>query len=90
MDNPKIPGSAHSWESGQLGRDLQHAVPSTPELRAQIDNALDMQLVSLRLPNELVEKLLQIAHMRGMNYQPLIRHVLTEFADTTLDIQAKG
>lgn len=90
MDTPKIPGSAHSWESGRLGRDQQHAVPATPELRAQIDKALDMQLVSLRLPNELVEKLHRIAHTRGMDYQPLIRHVLTEFADTTLDIQVKG
>ncbi|NVD98416.1 CopG family antitoxin [Massilia sp. BJB1822] len=90
MDIPQIPSTAQAWESGQLGRDPQYAVPAAPELRSQIDDALGMQLVSLRLPSELIEKLLQIAHMRGIDYQPLIRHVLMEFANSTLDAQAKG
>lgn len=69
----------NDWENGELGRDEKHVRRSPPE-RDQVDAALDLQLISVRLQKELIEQLKFIANYRGIGYQPLIRDVLCRFS----------
>ena len=50
-----------------------------PELEAEIDDALGLQPITLRLQRDLVTKLKQIAKENGLGYQPFVRQVLTKF-----------
>jgi hypothetical protein len=79
MSKAKIASMAEAWESGQFGRDLDHAQPAPPELEAQIDESLGMQVTSIRLTTELLGDLKKIAACRGVAYQALIRDALQKF-----------
>ena len=79
----KIPGTDEAWDSGQLGQDSEHAkVAETDEqFEREIDNALELQLISIRLQKSLIEDFKQIASMNGIGYQPLMRQILKRFVD---------
>jgi len=77
----KIPASDEAWESGELGGDLAHAEPLKEDIELQIDEALSLQLISIRLQKSLIEDLKAIAALRGVSYQPLMRQVLNRFVD---------
>ena len=78
----KIPASDEAWESGQLGRDREHAKPiKEDDLEPQIDEALGLQSISIRLQKSLIEDFKFIATLNGLGYQPLMRQVLTRFVD---------
>jgi hypothetical protein len=69
---------------------------SQADLQA-IDKALDLQLISIRLPRDLIQQLKVIAKYRGVGYQPLVRDLLLRFARSEirsilieLDDQAKA
>lgn len=79
-----IIGTAEAWENGALGRDTEHAVRSPAELTQQIDDALGMQMISIRLPKELIEEYKIIAQVRQLGYQPLMRDALKRFAEAEL------
>lgn len=51
-----------------------------PEIEAEVDEALGLQLISIRLPRRLIEDLKLIAKHEGLGYQPLVRRVLVRFA----------
>ena len=68
-----------AWESGELGRDLAHARRVPPELEAEVDRALAMKLISMRLPVPMIEALKAIAHHHGIGYQPMVRDLLGRF-----------
>lgn len=68
------------WETGQLGLEKSHAVAAPESIEAEVDNALAMQLISIRLPKDLIEDLKLIAKKEGLGYQPLIRRLLVRFA----------
>jgi len=58
----------------------------TPELNfhgigAQVDDALAMQLISIRLPKSLIEDFKLLAELNGLGYQPLMRRILTRWAE---------
>ncbi|MEW8276536.1 MAG: hypothetical protein AB2556_14015 [Candidatus Thiodiazotropha sp.] len=74
----KIPGTVEAWESGELGRDEKYVQVYQPEDSA-IDDALELQMISIRLQKGLIEDLKQIAQLNGLNYQPLIRQILQRF-----------
>lgn len=83
MDNtPKIEGTAEAWESGALGRDPAHAKRAPRELEQQVDDALGLQAISIRLSKELIEDFKFIAKMHGVGYQPLMRDALKRFAES--------
>lgn len=42
-----------------------------------VDDALGLQLISVRLQKELLEQLKDLAEEEGIGYQPLIRQILT-------------
>lgn len=78
----KIPGTAENWESGMLGLNVAHAKQANEEETAAIERAtgLNMQPISMRLPQELLGVLKEIAKYRGIGYQPMIRDLLDRWA----------
>jgi len=84
MKKEKIIGTVEAWENGELGRDAEHAVAAPPELAQQVDDALGMQMISIRLPKELIEDFRMIAQVNKVGYQPLMRDALKRFADAEL------
>jgi len=80
----KITGTEQAWETGKLGRDMDHAEPADPELQKQINESLGMQSISIRLQTELIDEFKLIAKLRGIGYQPLMREALQLFAQAEL------
>ena len=56
-----------AWDTGELGRDEEKTVveAASDEFRAEIDDALDLQMVSLRLQKANIKDLKFIADYRG-------------------------
>jgi hypothetical protein len=50
----------------------------------RLDDSLDMQSISIRLPKSLIRHFKLIADFHGMGYQPLMRDVLQRFIPTEL------
>ncbi|RAO75801.1 hypothetical protein [Dyella jiangningensis] len=68
------------WESGELGRSMDHAEVISDDLCRAIDSSLNLHPVSIRLERSLIQNLKFIAECRGVAYQPLIRDMLNRFA----------
>jgi hypothetical protein len=79
-----VPVTPDPWESGELGRDPTQAECAPPELKLEIDAAIAMQPISIRLQKDLLAELKLIADYRGIGYQPLIRDILGRFARSEL------
>ena len=78
----KIRGSADNWERGKLGTSVENAVAATVEETDAINKAvgLNMQLISMRLPHDLLTMLKEIARYHGVGYQPMVRDLLHRWA----------
>ncbi|OTA15413.1 hypothetical protein Xbed_03589 [Xenorhabdus beddingii] len=76
-----IASTDEAWENGELGCSEAHVKVSdiTEDL---INDALDLQPISIRLNKSLIEDLKMIADLSGLGYQPLIRQVLNRFANS--------
>lgn len=72
---PTLESTDDNWDSRTLGADQHYTQPST------VDEALELQLISIRQHKSLIEDFKLIAGMRGLGYQPLMRQVLKRFAD---------
>lgn len=59
---------------------------ASSELCAQVDDALDLQMISIRLQKQLIEELKLIAEYYGVGYQPLMRDVLEKWSRTELSV----
>ena len=68
------------WESGELGRDERFVRRMSAAENARVDQALGLRMISIRLPERLIERLKTIAQHNGVGYQPLMRDVLSRFA----------
>ncbi|WP_380179352.1 hypothetical protein [Kalamiella sp. sgz302252] len=83
--SPVISPSDEAWESGELGRSEAHvrvsALSHHPDFDVQINEAPELQPISIRLNKSLIEDLKMIAELSGLGYQPLIRQILTRFTD---------
>ncbi len=77
----QIEASDDAWDSGVLGRDDEHVGVVKENIESKIDDALDLQLISIRLQKSLIEDFKMIAKLNGIGYQPLMRQTLTRFAD---------
>ena len=80
-EKERILGTDDAWESGALGADEKHAHPVNPELAGQIDDALGLQMISIRLDKSLIESFKVLGAFHGIGYQPLMRDALKRFAD---------
>ena len=52
MATAKIKDTLEAWENGALGRDEQFVVVADESHEAALQEALEMQAISLRLPKE--------------------------------------
>jgi hypothetical protein len=68
------------WDTGELGKEEKYVACAPEGLKEEIDAALALQMISLRLQKDLINELKLIANYRGIGYQPLIRDVLGRFA----------
>ncbi len=85
-----IPGTAEAWESGTLGKSDAHVRKTPQEMAAQIDEALGLQAISIRLPKATIEVYKNLAKMHGVGYQPLMRDAICRWADTELKMLLAG
>jgi len=76
----KILASDEAWDTGQLGEDINHA-KVVEEDEKLVDEALELQLISIRLQKSLIDDFKALAALNGLSYQPLMRQVLNRFAD---------
>ena len=76
----QIKGTDEAWDSRALGQDERFASVSGLKI-GDLDEALDLQMISIRLPRELIEDMKLIAGYHRLGYQPLIRQVLTRFIE---------
>jgi len=72
------------WESGALGLSEEHAVAVSDAHEKEIDESLDLVLMSIRLPKALINDLKFIAKREGLGYQPLMRRVLIRFVSSEM------
>lgn len=79
MAAEKTTASAEAWESGELGQQEEHVVKGGVAASKRVDAALDLQLISIRLPKTLINDLKIIGKLEGIGYQPLIRQLLMRF-----------
>ena|SRR5690606_12467357 len=71
-----------AWETGELGASADSVAVSTDS--AALDDALGMQLISIRLQKKLISDLKRIAGHHGIGYQPMIRDLLNRFVNSEL------
>ncbi|MFV0576062.1 MAG: hypothetical protein ACK5NC_11710 [Vibrio sp.] len=76
----RITGTTEAWEDGLLGREEEFVQKVNIE-SDMIDEALALQAISIRLQKGLLDDLKDIAQIRGLGYQPLIKQILKRFAD---------
>ena len=82
----KVPASNEAWESGELGNDPRFAKICDADIQSQVDEAIAMQPISIRLPKSLVETFKLLGQKHGLGYQPLMRRVLTRFAEAEMKL----
>ncbi len=86
----KITGTPEAWDDRLLGADEQYAVAVGPEHDVAVDEALGLKLISIRLPESLIDDFKNIATINGgMGYQTLMRQVLKRFAASELKMIAR-
>ena len=79
------PSITEQWENGELGRSEEHVVVAPEAESLELDSALAMKLISIRLPLPLIEALKAIAAHHGIAYQPMVRDLLTRFARSEIN-----
>lgn len=77
----KAVNAGDAWESGRLGTAREHAAARSAEQEKAVDDALELQLISIRLPKAMIEDLKFLAEREGLGYQPLVRRVLKRFIE---------
>ena len=83
----KVKGSktpTNAWENGEYGLDEAFIKVTDAAEAADVDGALDLKMISMRLQNDLINKLKLIAKYHGIGYQSLIRNYLHKFVRSEL------
>jgi hypothetical protein len=81
--NSAEPGDC-PWEAGELGRDANHVAVVEDAATWQSDEALELQMISIRLEKGLLHDLKEVAAFHGIGYQPMIRDLLHRFVRAEL------
>lgn len=76
-----IASTDDAWDDRELGCSEAHVKVADDVTEEQINEALELQPISIRLNKSLIEDLKMIADLHGLGYQPLVRQVLNRFAD---------
>ena len=86
----KIINTPEAWDERLLGADEQFVAVAEADADGAVDDALGLKLISIRLPNSLIEDFKNIATINGgMGYQTLMRQVLKRFAASELKMIAR-
>ncbi len=81
----RIEADADNWgPSGKFGNDGAHVKAAPPEAGQSLDDALELQAISIRLNKGLLRDLKHIAEWHGIGYQPMIRDLLSRFASSEI------
>lgn len=89
-EKANIPGTDEAWEKGDLGKSDAHVRKASVELKQQIDDALGLQAISIRLPKATIDTYKMIAEIHGIGYQPLMRDAICRWAESELKQLLKG
>jgi len=80
MTTNKIQDTEGAWDSGALGRD-EEFVGRVELNELELDEAIGLKSISIRMPVSLIDDLKDIAQIHGLGYQPLMKQVLTRFVE---------
>jgi uncharacterized protein (DUF4415 family) len=83
-----IADTPEAWESGELGQSDEHTKVAPSKLASEIDDALGLQMISIRLDKELIDMFKLLGGKYQMGYQPLMREALRRFVDGELKMVA--
>lgn len=72
--------NAEFWDNRELGASEEFAKRASPEREKAVRDSLNLHMVSIRLPADIIEQLKQLARADGVGYQPFIRQIVTRFA----------
>ena len=75
-----------NWESGKRGK--KSVLASTNEEKT-IENRLNLHLISIRLPTDVVEELKREAAKKGLKYQPYVRQILINHVEGTSSLDER-
>src|SRR6185503_9138318 len=89
-EKAKIPGTTEAWESEALGASEEHARRVPDALADQIEESLEMQAISIRLPKSLIDSFKLLGSFHGIGYQPLMRDALSRFASSEMKAIVAG
>lgn len=84
MKISKIENTAEAWDSRALGASAAHVAVADASQERALDKAIELQSISIRLPQQLIEQYKLIAHFHGVGYQPLMRDILTRYVPNAL------
>ncbi|MFD1121860.1 CopG family antitoxin [Methylophilus flavus] len=76
----KILGTEEAWDTDALGNEDDYVRVASAEITEQIDEALCLQSISIRLEKSLIEEFKVLAEFHDVGYQPLMRDALKRFA----------
>lgn len=80
----KIVGTVEAWENDELGNNSGFVKVVSKEITEQIDGALCLQSISIRLEKKLIDSFKLLGDFHGIGYQPLMRDALTRFANAEM------
>ena len=89
-EREKILGTPEAWESEALGADEKHVRVASPEIGKQVDDALGLQMISIRLDKGLIDSFKILAAFHGIGYQPMMRDALKKFAECEMKAIVSG
>lgn len=74
---------ANLWESRELGADPNFSKTSSipANFHEILNKSSNMQMISIRLPKDLISDLKEIGSVQKLGYQALMREVLKRFVD---------
>lgn len=84
MAKATIPGTVEAWEAGELGQSADHVRKASEEVSKNIDDALGLQAISIRLPKATIETYKMLAKLHGVGYQPLMRDAICRWAEAEM------
>jgi uncharacterized protein (DUF4415 family) len=84
----EMTNTPEAWESGELGQSPEHVRVAPSKLASEIDDALGLQMISIRLDKELIDMFKLLGGKYQMGYQPLMREALKRFVDGELKMVA--
>lgn len=82
MNSPKF--NENAWDERKLGAEEEHVARADKSHEDALEEALEMQSISIRLPKQLIRQYKIIAAHHGVGYQPLMRDVLARFVPNAL------